>query len=198
MKWLQDYLIEQAAAEVSVPDRRGAGAEAGKAVFDAELRALPRERQDRHAACRSPAVGTDAERIDTWNKDNAIAANKVVTEMGIERKGLVEETLDRLQPAVPRRHLAARAVPAQRLGADAARSARTAGRTAQGVLARLRSLRPGERRLRLAGTGGRARRHEHDTSALRQRQRRPRVRHDAAGRREGRLCRVPEDAVTEC
>ena len=49
--------------------------------------------------------------------------------MGIKRKGLVEEPLDRLQPAVPRRHLAAGAVPAQRLGADAARPARSRPRS---------------------------------------------------------------------
>ena len=40
-----------------------------------------------------PGIDTDRERLDTWSKANAIAANKVVTEMGIERKGLVEEDL---------------------------------------------------------------------------------------------------------
>ena len=39
-------------------------------------------------------VGTDRNRLETWNKEAAIAANKVVREMGIERKGLVEETLN--------------------------------------------------------------------------------------------------------
>ena len=41
---------------------------------------------------RMPLAGidTDRGRMGTWNKDNAIAANKVVTEMGIIRKGLVE------------------------------------------------------------------------------------------------------------
>jgi hypothetical protein len=38
-------------------------------------------------------IDTDRERLDTWNKSNAIAANEVVSEMGIERKGLVEEEL---------------------------------------------------------------------------------------------------------
>jgi hypothetical protein len=40
------------------------------------------------------AVGTDPERIWTWSKDNAIAANKVVRGFGIERKGLVEAALE--------------------------------------------------------------------------------------------------------
>jgi hypothetical protein len=38
-------------------------------------------------------VGTDRERLDTWGAEYAIAANKVVKEMGLERKGLVEEPL---------------------------------------------------------------------------------------------------------
>jgi hypothetical protein len=38
-------------------------------------------------------VGTDAGRLQTWNKDAAIKANKIVTDMGIQRKGLVEEDL---------------------------------------------------------------------------------------------------------
>ena len=39
-------------------------------------------------------VGTDRNRLDSWNKDAAVAANKVVSDMGLERKGLVEETLN--------------------------------------------------------------------------------------------------------
>src|SRR3546814_10972726 len=38
-------------------------------------------------------VDTDRERIDAWNAENAIAANKVVAEFGIQRKGLIEEDL---------------------------------------------------------------------------------------------------------
>jgi cytochrome c peroxidase len=43
-------------------------------------------------------VGTDAERIRTWNKDNAVAANKVVRSFGIQRKGLVEAPLEGYNP----------------------------------------------------------------------------------------------------
>jgi mono/diheme cytochrome c family protein len=40
------------------------------------------------------AVDTDRGRLDSWNKDAAIAANRIARGMGIERKGLVEETLE--------------------------------------------------------------------------------------------------------
>jgi hypothetical protein len=36
-------------------------------------------------------VGTDRGRLETWSKQAAIQANKVVREMGIERRGLVED-----------------------------------------------------------------------------------------------------------
>ena len=39
-------------------------------------------------------VGTDRNRLDSWNKEAAIAANNVVKKMGLDRKGLVEEKLD--------------------------------------------------------------------------------------------------------
>ena len=38
-------------------------------------------------------IGTDRERLDTWNEKAAAEANAVVEEMGIERKGLVEEPM---------------------------------------------------------------------------------------------------------
>src|SRR3546814_3619367 len=38
-------------------------------------------------------IDTDRERIDAWNEQNAISANRVVGDFGIERKGLVEEDL---------------------------------------------------------------------------------------------------------
>jgi cytochrome c peroxidase len=44
------------------------------------------------------AVGTDPERMKTWSKENAVAANVVVSKFGIERKGLVEAPLDGYNP----------------------------------------------------------------------------------------------------
>jgi mono/diheme cytochrome c family protein len=68
-------------------------AAAGKAVFDAQCAGC-------HASDRTGTrlplaeIGTDRGRLDSWNKEAAIEANRVVREMGITRKGLVEETLD--------------------------------------------------------------------------------------------------------
>ena len=91
------------------------------------------------------------------------------------------------QPAA-RRVMAAWALPAQRCGADAARSARAARATAAGVRARHRPRRWQERRLRVsplrarsAAAAGLLLRHP----AAGQWQRRPRVRHDAVGGRQG-------------
>jgi mono/diheme cytochrome c family protein len=96
VKWLQDYLG-------SKPPPRypfavdAAKAEAGKAVFEktcAECHASDR------TARRMPLkmVDTDPERIGTWNKANAVAANKVVSGFGIQRKGLVEADLEGYNP----------------------------------------------------------------------------------------------------
>ena len=38
-------------------------------------------------------IGTSRARLASWNKEAAVAANKVVVDMGLERAGLVEETL---------------------------------------------------------------------------------------------------------
>jgi cytochrome c5 len=91
VKWLQQYLREKAPPKFPFPID-GALAASGKTVFDANCAGC-------HASDKTgkrmplDAVGTDPERIWTWSKDNAIAANKVVKGFGIERKGLVEEPL---------------------------------------------------------------------------------------------------------
>ena len=84
--WLQGLPAQQAAAEVSVPDRRreGRGRQGG---LRPALRDVSCERPDRHARCRSPTIGTNRERIDTWGKDVAVAANKVVDAHGHRAQG---------------------------------------------------------------------------------------------------------------
>ena len=70
---------------------------------------------------------------------------------------------ERLRQHAARRPVAARAVPAQRIGADAARAAlsrRASGR----LLPRLRRLRLDQRRVRVERSGGRGRRRPFDTS----------------------------------
>jgi hypothetical protein len=96
VKWLQQYLREKAPPKFPFPvDEKLAAA--GKPVFDAHCASC-------HASDKTgkrmplELVGTDAERIRTWNKDNAMAANKVVRSFGIQRKGLVEAPLERYNP----------------------------------------------------------------------------------------------------
>ena len=88
--WLLDYLGNKPAPKYPFAID-AARATAGKQVFDAQCAAC-------HASERTGSVvplaeiGTDAERIATWNEKAAKEANKVVKDMGIERLGLVEAT----------------------------------------------------------------------------------------------------------
>lgn len=87
--WLHDYLSELPAPRYPFAIDKNAAIR-GQVIFAAQC-----------AACHSSArtgtpvpvgeVGTDRGRIDSWDKDAAIAANQVVKKMGLERKGLVEE-----------------------------------------------------------------------------------------------------------
>jgi hypothetical protein len=89
--WLHEYLGKLEAPKYPFPID-ATKAEAGKDVFNKNCASC-------HASNRTGTplaleeVGTDKNRLDSWNKDAAIAANKVVKEMRIERRGLVEETL---------------------------------------------------------------------------------------------------------
>jgi hypothetical protein len=92
VEWMHAYLGKLPAPKYpfAIDADRAA---AGKAVFDAHC-------ADCHMSDRTGTrlplaeIGTDRGRLDSWNKEAAIEANRVVREMGIERKGLVEETLD--------------------------------------------------------------------------------------------------------
>ncbi|MBL8439106.1 MAG: hypothetical protein JNM61_12980 [Zoogloeaceae bacterium] len=91
IRWMVDYLVAARAPAYPFP-LDAAQAEKGKAVFDAQCAAC-------HASPRTGTivpvaeVGTDRNRMDTWNERAAREANAVVRKMGIERKGLVEEPL---------------------------------------------------------------------------------------------------------
>jgi hypothetical protein len=91
VKWLEEYLSEKPPPRYPFTID-GAQAAAGKEVFE---RTCAQCHASARTGTRMPleTVGTDRARIDTWTKANAIAANEVVAEMGIERKGLVEEEL---------------------------------------------------------------------------------------------------------
>ena len=69
-----------------------ARAQAGKVVFDRECaRCHASELTGQRMALRG--VDTDPERLWTWKREHAVAANNKVKEFGIERKGLVEDEL---------------------------------------------------------------------------------------------------------
>jgi mono/diheme cytochrome c family protein len=89
--WFEDYLGSKPAPKYPFPIDGGKAA-AGKGVFEKACAAC---HSSERTGTRIPVaeVGTDRGRLDTWSKEAAIAANKVVRDMGIERKGLVEEPL---------------------------------------------------------------------------------------------------------
>lgn len=91
VKWLQSYLGEKPAPKYPFPID-AALSDAGKPVFEAHCASC-------HASDKTgrrmplAAVATDGERIATWSKENAVAANKAASSFGIDRKGLVEAPL---------------------------------------------------------------------------------------------------------
>ncbi|MRR36874.1 hypothetical protein EG829_19870, partial [bacterium] len=90
--WLVQYLSAKQPPRFPFPvDAQKA--QAGKAVFD---RVCAGCHASEKTGTRLPlsAVNTDRGRLDSWSKEAAIASNKVVRGMGIERKGLVEQKLE--------------------------------------------------------------------------------------------------------
>jgi cytochrome c5 len=91
VKWLKDYLSALPPPKYPFPID-AAQAAAGKPLFAAHCAAC-------HASDKTGTplplaeVGTDRGRLDSWNKGAAIKANRVVKDMGLERRGLVEEDL---------------------------------------------------------------------------------------------------------
>lgn len=91
VQWLKGYLSELPAPKYpfAIDAEKAAS---GKPLFDANCAAC-------HASDKTGTplllaeVGTDRGRLDSWNKGAAIKANQVVKDMGLERKGLVEEDL---------------------------------------------------------------------------------------------------------
>jgi hypothetical protein len=91
MRWLEDYLRKLPPPKYPFPIDATL-AEAGRPIFEQHCAGC-------HASERTgkpvpvEMVGTDRNRLDSWNKQAAIAANKTVRALGVERKGMVEETL---------------------------------------------------------------------------------------------------------
>jgi mono/diheme cytochrome c family protein len=88
IRWLTHYLEEYQAPKFpfSIDQAKAA---AGKAIFDANCASC-------HWSERTGTVvpvgevGTDIERIKSWNKQAAIRSNETVRALGIDRQGLVE------------------------------------------------------------------------------------------------------------
>jgi mono/diheme cytochrome c family protein len=91
IRWMLDYLVAARAPAYPFPVD-AALAEKGKTVFEANCAAC-------HVSARTgqvvpvEEVGTDRNRMDTWNEKAAREANQVVAKMGIQRTGLVEAPL---------------------------------------------------------------------------------------------------------
>jgi mono/diheme cytochrome c family protein len=90
--WLYEYLTKKPPPEYPFAIDK-ARASTGEAVFDKHCAGC---HASERTGTRIPLaeVGTEKDRLDSWNKQAAIEANRVVGGMGIERKGLVEEDLD--------------------------------------------------------------------------------------------------------
>ena len=93
VQWITDYAKRTPPPEFPFPiDQEKAGA--GQAVFDEHCGSCHAEDSPLVGRPMPLAqVGTSRDRLDTWKKEYAIIANSVVEEMGLERRGLVEEDL---------------------------------------------------------------------------------------------------------
>jgi mono/diheme cytochrome c family protein len=91
VQWLQNYLSTKAPPAYPLPIDAAKAAD-GKGVFQSECAGC---HASERTGARTPLQGidTDPERMWTWNKRNATAANRTVSAFGIRRKGLVEEDL---------------------------------------------------------------------------------------------------------
>ncbi len=89
IEWLTKYLEAYQAPPFPIkPDE--ARAAAGKVVFDAQCaRCHWSDKTGTVMPVRE--IGTDDERIKSWNKQAAIRSNQIVKGLGITRRGLVEE-----------------------------------------------------------------------------------------------------------
>ena len=91
MQWITDYARRTPAPKYPFPID-AAKAQAGQLVFESQCARCHAEDSERVGRTLPLAeVGTSRDRLDTWGKQYAIQANQVVEEMGIDRRGLVEE-----------------------------------------------------------------------------------------------------------
>ncbi len=89
--WLLDYLRNRPAPAYPFPVDQ-ALAQQGAAVFASNCARCHASEQTGKPVPLAE-IGTSPERLATWDKEAAIAANEVVAEMGLQREGLVEEAM---------------------------------------------------------------------------------------------------------
>ena len=149
------------AAEVPLSDRRGQGRPRG-GDLRASLRDLPRRERPRlfrrargqgDADPRHRHRPAPARSLHLRSRREPVDA---LRGLSVALQAFPQDL--RLREHAARRRVAARAVPAQRLGAEPARPARARREAAEGLLSRQRRLRPGEGRLRVGRRRARARR----------------------------------------
>ncbi|BFM05207.1 hypothetical protein [Halioxenophilus aromaticivorans] len=91
MVWLEQYLSAYPAPKYPLPVDADKAA-LGKVIYDKVCAACHAAVGDKVGRPLPIAeVNTSPERLATWGKDYAIKANRIVTETGIARRGLVEE-----------------------------------------------------------------------------------------------------------
>lgn len=91
MQWLESFLRKQPPPKYPYAIDLDLAA-SGSKVFDENCAAC--HRSDRTGKpVPVEEVGTDRNRLESWNKQAAIDGNKVVARMGVKRRGLVEQTL---------------------------------------------------------------------------------------------------------
>jgi hypothetical protein len=93
VKWITEFAKRTAAPKFPFPID-AAKAKTGQGVFDSQCASCHAETSERVGRPLPLAeIGTNRDRLDSWGKQYAVAANNVVQKMGLERRGLVEEDL---------------------------------------------------------------------------------------------------------
>lgn len=91
MKWLEDYLSNKPVPKYPFPIDDTLASK-GQTVFDTHC-ASCHNSDKTGKSIPIEEIGTDRNRLDSWNKESAIAANKKVKSMGVDREPMVEQDL---------------------------------------------------------------------------------------------------------